>query len=306
MRAMAWIRAICFVGAALTFACLKPEATAPATDGSTTTIGDDNRLAGATSSTNWPPEDDGTQPIQVFGTADSVLSFSFMQAPEMGSIPVPTRLAATILLYRTGYNPLFDSIPTLHLDFPISDTCKVTPEDFKPLMADDIDTVRFTVEIRTDTVRGLFTGFSYSKKQKKFLEWPFFVNTLGSTNLSGPHYDFVGIPDSGFRAFQSDTSGNAKFYYYIAGSPYFWPQSLGHDSLYIGPTVLGKFPLRCVKLFSEPGPKPVFTIEVYALTLVKELVNDTLHHTLPSTIFKLGDPILRLQEQGKPQLRAPK
>lgn len=299
------MRAIGLFAAFLVFGCLKPEPTGLGSDGAQTPVGDDSRMAGATSSTNWPPEDVGTLPIQIIGTADSVLTFSFKQVLTRGSTSVPTRLAATFLLFRVGYNPLFDSVPTLRMDFPVSDSCKIKAEDLNPLLLPEMDTLRFTLEVRTDSVRGLFPGFTYSKKQKKFLEWPSPVNDTSSANLTGPHYEFAGIPDSGFRSFQSDTSGNVKLYYYIPATPYFWPQKLGHDSLYIGPTVYGRFPLRCVKVVSIPDPKAVYKIDVYDLIQVKELVYDSLHHAGPSTVFKLGEPVLHAQRQGQPQLRAP-
>jgi hypothetical protein len=304
MKTYAFMRAIGFLAVILAFGCLKPESTGPGTDSGQTPIGDDNRLASATSSTNWPPEDEGTQPIQVFGTADSVLSLSFMQALDTGREPVPVRRAATILVYRSGYNPVFDSVPTLRFDFPASDTCKIKPEDLNPLIPMDMDTLRFSVEVRTDTARGLFPGFTYSKKERKFLKSPYPFNTPGTNNLISPHYDFAGIPDSGFKSFQSDTSGNAKFYYYIPGSPYFWLQSLRNDSLYIGPTIYGRFPLRCVKVVSQSEPKAVFTIDVYALSLAKEMVNDSLHHSEPTDVFRLGERILHTQGEGNPPIRS--
>jgi len=285
---------------------MKPESTGPGTDNGQTPIGDDDRQAGATSSTNWPQEDVGSQPIQIIGTADSILSFSFMQALTAGSNPVPTRLAATFLLYRSGFNPLFDSVPTLRLVFPVSDTCRINAVDLNPLLQGDMDTLRFTVEVRIDSVRALFPGFTYSKKRKKFLEWPIHVNDSSTTSLTSPHYQFAGIPDSLLRSLQSDTSGNAKLYYYIPGAPYYWPPSFGHDSLYIGPTVYGRFPLRCIKVVSHSAPKVVFSIEVYALSLVKELVNDSLHHSNPITVIKLGDLISRFQGEGIPAIRAPR
>lgn len=304
MSVLVRMRLFCLAGALLVFGCLQPDSTAPGGNNAPVTIGDEDRLSGATSSTNWPTEDAGTQPIQVSGTADSVLSLSFRQAPSEGMVPVPTRLAATVLLYRSGYNPLFDSIPTLRLEFPASDTFKLSQDDFKPLIQGDIDTLRFTVEIRTDTVRGIFPGFTYSIKGKKFLEWPYPINEVGTKDLSNPHYKFGGLLDGVFRSFQSDTSGNAKFYYYIPGSPYFWQPSFGHDSLYIGPTVKGRLPLRCVRVRNQPGPKAGFTIVVYALSLVEELVNDSINHSQASRVFKLGNELDSLYEQGAPRLRS--
>jgi hypothetical protein len=268
-------------------------------------IQDPDLVAGATSSTNWPAEDAGTQPIQIFGTADSTLSFTFKAPPAKGQVPTQTPFAGTIRFYRAGTIPVLDSLSGMELSIPLTDTVKIPPDLLNPLIRNEMDTLKFTAEFSTGNSVGILTGFSYSRKEGKFIAWPTTINTGNSVPMSEWHYKFASIPDSAFRAILSDTTGNARFYYYIPGTPYFWRHDLVRDSLYIGPTVKANLPLRFIKVMSHAGMNPDFTIEVYPLSLAKESVNDSIHHFEPVERFKLGDLIYRRSGQGTLDLREP-
>jgi hypothetical protein len=263
------------------------------------------QTAGATSSTNWPQEDVGTEPVQVFGTADSVLKLTFKQPLDSTRVPYPSRLAGRIRIYRAGFIPVLDSVPSLGFAFPAMDTLRLSGNDLKPLIINGLDTLRFTVELRTDTSMCLMPGFVYSFNQGRFLGLPPILSAGGSVTFSDPHYKFAGIPDSAFVSALSDTAGNARFYYYIPGSPYFWRHSLTRDSLYIGPTVKGALPLRCLKVMTRADRNGGILIEAYPLTLAREFVNDSIRHSIPIDHFKLGSPLFRASLPNPPVLPGP-
>lgn len=304
MRSLRISRA-CALAAALVAGCLKPEMAGPGSDPDSAVIRDDDRTAGATSTTNWPPEDAGTQPIQVYGRADSALTFTFRQAAHPGEEPRNIAWRGTIRLYHAGYIPVFDSVPAIDLSFPLSDSIRIGAEDLDRLTAGAEDTLRFSAEIGSGSEAGLMIGFSYSVKRKEFLEWPRPINTEGSLSLSDAHYFFAGKPDSAFRSFLSDTGGNATFYYYIPGSPYFWRNPLAGDSLSIGPIYKGGFPLRCVKVISDADPTAGYAVEVFPMEMQKEAANDSIRHFETRYVFRLGPSLLRFTGRGSLPLRAP-
>jgi hypothetical protein len=284
--------------------CLQTEPTGKEAQESTD-IQDPDLVAGATSSTNWPAEDAGPHPVEVFGTADSILTFAFKQSPDSGGPALPIGFQGSVRLYRAGTIPVLDSVPTV--SYPISRTAsfQIAEEHLRPLISGEMDTLRFTVEFRSDSIRGLLPGFVYSLSRHEFLAWPPSINTEASVPLLDPHYRFAGVPDSAFQRVLSDTAGHPRFYYYITGSPYFWRHALTGDSLYIGPTVKARLPLRCVKVTSHAGTEKSFTIEVYSLSLEKESVNDSLHHFESVDRFRLAGLLLRRSGQGSLTLREP-
>lgn len=284
--------------------CLQSE---PTTGGSTSGSGiqDPDLLAGATSSTNWPQEDAGFHSIEIFGTVDSALVFAFKQKLETAGMFRTVRLSGSVRLYRAGYIPVFDSVPSIRLNLAMTDTFRISPDDLNPLFPKDMDTLRFMLEFRTDSTMALAPGFSYSRKQGKFVDGSSTFSNQASIQMTDPHYKFAGFPDSSFGASLADTTGNVGFYYYIPGSPYFWRHSFAGDTLLIGPTVSGTFPLRCVKIISHAGPETDYSVEIFPLSLVKEVVNDSIHHFDPIKVFELGSPILQAVEKGTPSIRNP-
>lgn len=269
-------------------------------------IQDPDLVAGATSSTNWPAEDAGPHPVEIFGTLDSVLSFSFKQSPESGStILFPVEFQGKVRLFRAGTIPVLDSVPTLTYPLEHAASFRISEDQLRPLITSELDTLRFSVEFSNGKSIALMPGFVYSMSRHEFLAWPKSINTEASVPLIDPHYKFAGIPDSGFKRVLSDTSEHARFYYYITGSPYFWRHALIGDSLYIGPTVKARLHLRCVRVTSHAGPDKGYTIEVYSLSLEKESVNDSLHYFDQVDHFKLGALLLKRSGQGSLALRDP-
>lgn len=291
--------------ALLASGCLQPDPSGDPDATGASGIPDKEPLAGATSSTNWPQEEAGSAPIEIFGTADTALVFSFKQTSGSAEEALPIRATGTARLYPAGIIPVFDALPSKDLAFADADSITIAPDDFNSLFAKGMDTIGFTVEFRMDTARALMPGFVYSRKEGKFLRWPPGINATDPTACISPHYKFAGIPDSLFAKALSDTTGNARFYYYIPGSPYFWRHSLVKDSLYIGPTVNGRLPLRCVKVTSHAGPKADFEVEVFPLSLVKEFVYDDTHTLVPVSHFRLGELLFQASGQGSPPVRDP-
>ena len=305
MRAFA-CRASLLLALALS-ACLQTDpAGSEEKPGAPSRIADPIQTAGATSSTNWPPEDVGTQPVQISGIMDSVLTLTFQAPIDSTRIPMPTRISGRVFLYREGFIPVLDTVPSLGFAFPATDTLRITARDLKPLMDKGMDTLRFTVEIRTDAGMSLMPGFVYSMSQSEFLAWPPTFNAQGTVTFSDPHYMFAGIPDSAFRSALADTNENARFYYYIAGSPYHWRHASAQDSLYLGPTVKGKLPLRCLKVMPRSGMHAGYSIEAYPLTLKREFVNDSAHHAYPIDRFILGNPLFQIFLPEAPRIRTPR
>jgi hypothetical protein len=285
--------------------CLQSDPGADGGSASGSGIQDPDLLAGATSSTNWPQEDVGFHPIQIFGTVDSTLVFAFKQKLETGDLFRTVQVSGTVRLYRAGYIPVFDSVPFIQLNLAMTDTFRISADDLNPLFPKDMDTLRFTVEFRSDTALAIAPGFAYSRKLGKFVELPSAPSEQYSIFMVNPHYKVAGFPDSAFQAELSDSSGDVSFYYYIPGAPYFWRHSMSGDSLYIGPTVKGNFPLRCVRILSHVDPNTGFTVDVFPLSSVKEIVNDSLHHSVSIQRLKLGSPILRISRQGTLPIRSP-
>jgi hypothetical protein len=284
--------------------CLQSEPTAGGTT-SGSGIQDPGLLAGATSSTNWPQEDAGFHHIEISGTVDSTLTLAFMQKLETTGMAKTVRLSGTVTVYRCGYIPVFDSVPSIRLKLAMTDTFRISSDQLNPLFPKDMDTLRFMLEFRTDSTMALAPGFFYSRKQGKFVDGSSIFSDQASLQLTDPHYKFAGFPDSAFSASLADTTENIDFYYYIPGSPYFWRHSFAGDTLLIGPTVSGSFPLRCVKITTHAGPKTDYSVEIFPLSLVKETVNDSIHHFEQIKMFELGSPVLQTFGQGTPSIRNP-
>lgn len=296
---------------ALTFAllatgCFQADPAGTADEQGKPEIQDQDLLAGATSSTNWPQEDAGWHPVEIFGTTDSGLVFSFKRAPDSGGEAIPFPLGGKASIYRAGLIPIFDPVPARSLQMPVSDSFRISPEDFKSLFPNEMDTLSFSVELSgSDSTRAFIPGFVYSRIQKKFLRLPPIFGTTASVPLTDRHYKFAGIPDSLFRIALNDTAENARFYYYIPGSPYFWEHSLKGDSLYIGPIPNGQYPLRFVKVKTHAGSVSDFVVEVYPLSLVKETVNDSLHRTWTKDFYRVGSLLFLLSGKGILEPRDP-
>jgi hypothetical protein len=262
--------------------CMAPEG--PGTDSAVSdpTVHDQNLLAGATSSTNWPSEDAGTRPLEVGFEADSALTFLFMQKPDSGMPVQSIRISGNIRIYRAGYIAAFDSVPAFMMHFENQDSLRIQPETLESLDPKGNDSVQFSICITHGVLQTYYPRFVYSKSLKKFLFLPTTTKTGFSNVMLLPHYLFMGFPDSDMAKVLSDTEGSPKFCYYIPGSPYFWQNRFKDDTLFLGPIPLGNFPLRFVKISSVPGQKKKFKLESFELTLHEVGFNDTVKHAFIS------------------------
>lgn len=239
--------------------CLQPDPAGPGSE--TTPVDDGNQLAGATSSTNWPQEDAGFHPTGFNGRADSELVLEFVDFDEN---PVP--VSGNITFYEAGPIPAFDSVKSLTLSFPAADTLRIHPESFLPLFPVGKDSVRFSIRVDADSVKSLVVGFTYSTRQRKFLESPFSANPHISIPLSDPKYFLDGKADSTLMNLGASIPGKERWCFYIPGSPFFW--NVGIDSLvHIGPLPKGIYPFRFLRILPKDGPSGLSRLEIREVEL---------------------------------------
>lgn len=256
MKHRRWIK---WASAALLFTatgCLQPDPSGPGNESGTTPVDDAGQLAGATSSTNWPPEDAGYHPTGFNGQADSELVLEFVDFYEN---PVP--VSGKITFYAAGPIPALDSVKSLTVSFPTADTLRIRPESFLPLFPVGEDSVRFSILIDADSVKSLVVGFTYSVRQGKFVESPFSANPHISIPLSIPKYFLDGKADSTLMNLGTSIPGKEHWCFYIPGSPFFW--NVGIDSLvHLGPLPKGNYPFRFLRILPKDGSSGLSRLEI--------------------------------------------
>jgi hypothetical protein len=273
--------------------CLKPEsANGPDKTLGAAPIEDNTLLAGATSSTNWPPEDGGTQPISVSGRADSALVLKFRKILE------PVSLGGRITVFKGGVIPALDTTPYFTVDFPISDTFAFPLAELSRLRKEGgSDTVSFTLRIESDTLQCLLLGFSYSLKLKQFLNSPFSVFSGKPFLMSENKYFIKGLVDSSIRNSGPYLEGKTEWCFYIPGSPYFWTAGFG-DTLQIGPVPFGVFPFRLLKILHPDGNKSKFRLEAYEVKMSLASFNSK------TLVVNVGEQILSFESSAPISIRS--
>jgi hypothetical protein len=241
--------------------CLKPDSTEPGKDVSKPRFEDNELLAGATSTTNWPPVDGGSQPLSISGVADSDLVLKFIHV--FSPISIPTRVS----FFHGGVIPAIDSIPTFSIDFPAAESISIPRtafERFAKRGADD--TVSFTLRVESDTLQCLLLGFSYSIKDKKFTSSPFSAFS-GNPLLTKPVFSIHGAVDSSLAGSGPYLQGKSEWCFYIPGSPYFWKAGFA-DTVDIGPVPFGVFPFRLLKIIRPEGNPLKYRLEAYEVEII--------------------------------------
>jgi hypothetical protein len=286
-----------FVLALLAFmGCMKPDATGPAQSYPGSGIEDQNLLAGATSSTNWPTEDGGRVPMEISGSADSVLLLVFHDTHT-----TTEAISGKVTFYQGGVIPALDPVISHSLEFSKTDSLRISPEAFSGLPSASNDTIFFTVAVESDSMRSLMTGFAYSIKQKLFVKSPFSAGSATYPKLVVPRYSFKGLVDTSLINSGPSFPGIDQWCFYIPGSPYFW--KAGFDSvLEIGPLPYGKYPFRMMRIRNLEGKLDRNRLEVFELIVSAGLITGPGQH--PPFYFKVGDKVLSVEVPASLSIRS--
>ncbi|MDB5102460.1 MAG: hypothetical protein JWP91_149 [Fibrobacteres bacterium] len=257
--------------------CLKPDATGPGRNAGER-IEDQNLIAGATSSTNWPQEDAGSHHPYLKGVADSLVVLRIYD-----STGIPMKVTGKATLYLAGSIPALDT--TESTSFPVSnvDSFDVPLEALRRLNSAGKDTVAFSILFESGRNQALITGFYFSSTLKKILRSPFSEKPDLETHLIDPHYAFHGVPDSLLANVRLYPEGKVEWCFYIPGSPFFFKAS-PDTAITIGPLPNGRFPIRLLRLAQSDGGTN--RMEVYEVKM-NYGPQDATHHT-PYRIIEAG------------------
>jgi hypothetical protein len=273
--------------------CLMTDPKGSGPSGDKPRIEDQDLLAGATSSTNWPAEDVGGKHLGVFPKADSVIVLHFRH------FLTPTPLTGRVSLFLFGTVPAIDSVPETTLTFSNTDSVVIPSAIFLKLSASEQDTLQFSVRVEIDTAQCLMLGFIYSRKGRSFSNSPPSLLSELPYPFIGPRYSLKGIVDPKLFNPEVSSHGKIEFCFYIPGTPYFW--KVDPDSIVeIGPLPYGAFPVRFMRIIHSGGGVSKDQLEIFQVRL---------EHFLPplqSDYFewKLGDSILTSTTEGSFSIRS--
>lgn len=267
----------------LLFGCLQTDPVSRPESGKGTGVEDLNLLAGATSSTNWPPEDAGRSVMNIQGRTDSSLILLFRDTSGN-----PVRMSGYLSLFRAGTIPAIDAPDSLRIDFSDAESLMVDDGALGKWSTVSADTLFFSALIRFDTTQCLLVGFAYSPNLKKFIISPFSEEPNFSATVSSPHYRIHGIPDTSLIHLGFSFEGKSEWCFYIPGSPYFYEVS-PDTAIDIGPLPSGKYPIRLLRLTRIEGRTDKELLEAFE-AIAAEAGVDATHH-LPYRIIRAGDRI---------------
>jgi hypothetical protein len=272
--------------------CLKPDATGPAQGIDNPKIEDNELLAGATSSTNWPPVDGGSRPLSIAGTADTNLVLKFIHVFS------PVSIAAKVSFFQGGVIPAIDSNPSFSIEFPAADSISIPRTVIERLAEGAVgDVISFTLRIESDTLQCLLLGFSYSMKDKKFTSSPFSAFSGSPFLLTKPIYSISGVADSSLAKFGPSIQGKTGWCFYIPGSPYFWQTRIS-DTVDIGPVPYGVFPFRLLKIIRPEGSQLKYRLEAY------EVKKSLISPESKNFVIQVGKQILSFESSAPISIRS--
>lgn len=271
--------------------CLQPDATGPGQVNQE--VQDQNLLAGATSSTNWPADDGGRIPIHVKGSADSTLTLTFTV------FPTSVEISGTFTLYKAGSIPALEATKMKRYDFTSTDTLVVTSSQILALHNVESDSIYFSIELETDTAKCLMSGFLYSKKLNRIIDSPFSGDSIAPFYLRRPEFALKGVPDSAFLSFAAGSAfqieGKPRLCFYIPGSPYYWMQEI-KDSLFLGSLPFGSFPIRLLRVSQGSGNGGKTQVEVFEVIL--EIKGSITNGLKSSFKFRIGERLFTTDLEG--------
>ncbi len=264
--------------------CMQPDTAGP--NGSVTPeagVEDMDLLAGATSSTNWPPEDAPILPKWVRGSADSDLVVGFFD--ESGA---PLTASGRLILYKAGVIPAFQAPETTEVAFENAGSQKIPGALLRQWVGNGADTIFFSVRVEIDTVESFLGGFLYSVKRKKFISSPFSGKPDYSFNFANRRFAIHGIADTSLLELGFSMQGKTTLCFYIPGSPFFF-KMIPDSILTIGPIPIGDFPVRLLRIIATEGQSQQKQLEVYEVKVSSFNVDAT--HTVPYKVISCGKKI---------------
>lgn len=254
---------------------------------------DNGRRAGATSTTNWPPEIVGGKVHQLQWKVDSVLKLSFIDMSDsLGGPNLSVERGGFLRLYLGSSIPSMDTAASIEFEFPSTKELQVPFQWIDSLTLGREDTASFNLRLDSDTLQGWIYGFHYSRIKRLIVQTvssPFPANT---TQLTTPKHFFHGSVEQVASMLPIPAGNNSKLSFYIPGTPNFYTAQ--SDSFMVGPFSKGRYPLRVIRT-SDGGGIPQGTL-VEAWELLVTVVGS-------KSTFKLGEQVLAHQSQAKVTLR---
>ncbi|HKP94457.1 MAG TPA: hypothetical protein VJ385_01750 [Fibrobacteria bacterium] len=283
--------------------CLKPDPTGPGPSGGDSGIVDENLLAGATSSTNWPPEDTGPDSLVINGTSDSTFELHFYEVlnPNPREI-APIKLSGKVSLYKAGKIPALEEVGGVNAHFSISDNFVISQALLQSLTGTLQDTASFSILVEVGNNQSLITGFTYSSKLKRLIKSPFSENPTHSYLITQPNYYIHGIPDSTLINLGYSVRGKSEWCFYIPGSPFFFKVADNDTGISIGPLPIGKYPIRLLRVVGTDGGTSQNRLEVHEVKITDGWIDAT-HHS-PYKVIQPGQKLFSVDLKTSVSIRS--
>ncbi|MEO7777324.1 MAG: hypothetical protein ABIY63_07310 [Fibrobacteria bacterium] len=263
---------------------MQPDPVGPDGSGTGETgVEDMDLLAGATSSTNWPPEDAPTLPTWVTGSTDSILVLNFFDVSG-----APLNSSGRLVLYKAGTIPAFQAPESIVVALENSGTQVIPYALLRQMAGSGADSVFFSVRVDIDTVESFLSGFLYSVKLKKFLASPFSGKADYSFNFAKRRFAIHGVADTALLKMGFTAQGKTTLCFYIPGSPFFF-KVIPDSILNIGPVPIGDFPVRLLRITATEGQTGRNQLEVYEVKVASFNVDST--HPIPYKVISCGKKI---------------
>lgn len=264
------------------------------------------RMAGATSSTNWPVQEGGDSIITLSGDADTAIRIDFLlidiKTPviaDTGYRPVRVRGMAT-LFDGSGIAPL-RNVDSVNLMFDSTEALYLPARLLDSLPHHGRDTVVVNLRVTSDSMKCLVTGFIYDRVQRRFLQTPFSVNP--------PSSYYLAVPEFGFSA-QLDTAGVSSMFppvqgsewsFYIPGTPHYWsPES--STPILLDRIPKGIFPIRLLHLQPLGQDSDSTRVDIYEVTVTRFIPGQNGQPHQPP-VFRIGEKVLSTELPGRVEIR---
>ena len=271
----------------LFISCMQPDSPSGPDGSNGSGVKDQNLLAGATSSTNWPQEDAGKQYPVISGKSDSILTLFFKDT--LGANMMRT---GKMTAYVAGKIPSFETPLSKSIQIRNLSSISLTPAFFESLAGIDQDSGSFSLLFEFDASQCLITGFTYSISLKKFLRSPFSEDSNFTALVKNPHYSLHGIPDSSLPTVVDPTTGKAVMCFYIPGSPFFF-KTISDTAIDIGPLPDGKFPIRVISITEAKGGTGKNILDVFEIKVSLNPIDAT--HHVPGYTIRKGEPLFETE-----------
>lgn len=243
---------------------------------------DNGRFAGSSSSTNWPPDFGDPRPIGLIGLSGDGVRIRFVRLQDVPPFGfAPATCAGTLRIYRAGIIPSLVPQTPVTQAFTESDSLSLSVTRLDSLAnAAGVDTLRFNLNIQSDTVQIWLMGYTYVKPARKVTSSPLSNSSAPSVFLKTPTQFFKGnvLVD---MASVPPVSGISEFSFYIPGTPVHGRLKAGTvDS--IGPLPEGEYPVRLLRISRLSPQATVTLVEAWEVHIAK---NDKASFTPGAKVF---------------------